>query len=232
VFAPSTWNRTPTIVPAGVAVPPWFFTVAENATGVPAVTEGFATLVTTRSAGVAAAAATVNDVLSWLFDSFDSVIRFTSSTHAWTLCAPAVAVHVAPDEPASAVSVTEAPGANDAVSVSLHVYGALPSTVNRTPIIFPAGVAAVPWFFTVAVNFTAAPGATAGFATLVTTRSGDAVAADADELATVVKAAPANSDAASVAATPAMGLLIFFGRVLRDGDVSIRVSSLGRKSLS
>jgi hypothetical protein len=228
VALPSTVKRTPMIVPAGVAVPPWFFTVAENVTGVPAVTDGLSTLVTTRSAG-AGAAATVNDVLSWLLDSLDSVIRFTSSTHAWTLCVPAVAAHVAPDEPPLAVNVTDAPGVSDVVSVSLHVYGVLPSTVNRTPMIFPAGVAAVPWFFTVAVNFTAAPGATAGFVTLVTTRSGAAVAADADELATVVKAAPAKREAASVAATPAMGFLIFLGRVLRDADVSIRVSSLSRK---
>jgi hypothetical protein len=168
-----------------------------------------------------------------LFDSLDSVIRFTSSTKAFTVWFPAVAGHVALDEPPLAVKVTEAPGAKDAVSLPLHVYGvALPSTVNRIPTIVPAGVAAVPWFFTVAENFTAAPGATEGFATLVTTRSGIAAAADAGELATVVKAAPARSEAASVAATPAMGLVIFFGRVLRDADVSIRVSSLGQKSLS
>jgi hypothetical protein len=220
------------IVPAGVAVPPWLLTVAEKATGAPAVTEGFATLVTTRSAGVGAEP-TVKDVLSWLFDSLDSVIRLTSSTKAFTVWFPAVAAHVALDEPPLAVNVTEAPGAKDAVSLALHVYGVtLPSTVNRIPTIVPAGVAVVPWFFTVAENFTAAPGATEGFATLVTTRSGIAAAADAGELATVVKAAPARSEAASVAATPAMGLVIFFGRVLRDADVSIRVSSLGKKSLS
>jgi hypothetical protein len=179
--------------------------------------------------GAVVAAATVNDALSWLFVSFDSVIRLTSSTKAFTVWFPAVAGHVALDEPPLAVKVTEAPGAKDTL-LALHVYGvALPSTVKRTPMIVPAGVAAVPWFFTVAENFTAAPGATEGFATLVTTRSGIAVAADAGELATVVRAAPAMSEAASVAATPAMGLLIFFGRVLRDADVSIRVSSLGQE---
>jgi hypothetical protein len=71
--------------------------------------------------GAVVAAATVNDVLSWLFDSLDSGIRFTSSTKAITVWFPAVAAHVAPDDPPLAVNVTEAPGANDAVSLALHV---------------------------------------------------------------------------------------------------------------
>ena len=55
--------------------------------------------------------------------------------------------------------------------MSLHVTGLVPSTWNCTPMIIPAGVAAVPWFTTVATNFTGVPAATAGWATSVTTRS-------------------------------------------------------------
>ena len=62
--------------------------------------------------------------------------------------------------------------------MSLHVNALLASTWNCTPMITPAGVAAVPWFFTVALNCTGPPTVAVGLAMLVTTRSGIATAAD------------------------------------------------------
>ena len=65
---------------------------------------------------------------------------------------PAVAVQEFPLSPPLAVSVTDAPGASDVVLVSDHTV--VPSMKNATSRIVPAGVAAVPWFFTVALGTT------------------------------------------------------------------------------
>jgi hypothetical protein len=55
-----------------------------------------------------------------------------------------------------AVRVTVAPAASDWVFVSDQDTD-VPSTLKSTPTIVPAGVAAVPWFFTVALKVTAWP---------------------------------------------------------------------------
>ena len=56
--------------------------------------------------------------------------------------------------------------------MSLHVNALLASTWNCTPMITPAGVAAVPWFLTVAANCTGPPAVAVGGVIPVTTRSG------------------------------------------------------------
>jgi len=53
--------------------------------------------------------------------------------------------------------VIVAPGARLVVSVSLQLTG-VPLILNSTPTIVPPGVAAVPWFLTVAEKVTLSPG--------------------------------------------------------------------------
>jgi hypothetical protein len=55
-----------------------------------------------------------------------------------------------------ALRVIEAPPASAWVCVSDQDTG-VPSTLNSAPTIVPAGVGAVPWFFTVALKVTAWP---------------------------------------------------------------------------
>src|SRR5258708_132538 len=102
-------------------------------------------------------------------------MRFTSSTQARIVWPPALADQVLAPllGPLLAVSVTLCPGAKDCVSVS-DQFTVVPSTANATPMITPAGVATVPWFFTVAENVAGREGATPAGETLVavTTRSG------------------------------------------------------------
>ena len=76
--------------------------------------------------------------------------------------------------PLLAVKVTEAPEPREVVSVSDQLT-CVPSTQKLTPIIVPAGVAPVPWFFTTALKVTALPvTGLAGFQVIsVTTKSGD-----------------------------------------------------------
>ena len=63
---------------------------------------------------------------------------------------------MAPLGPPFAVRLTVAPAATDWLKVSDQATG-LPSTLKSTPTVVPAGVAAVPWFFTVALNVTGSP---------------------------------------------------------------------------
>ena len=92
---------------------------------------------------------------------------------------PAVATqYLAPDWPPFAVSVTEAPGANDALLVSEKRF--VPSILNPTPTILPAGVATVPWFLTVALGTTCAPIAAVAGLIAVTIKSGLAGASAAE----------------------------------------------------
>src|SRR6516165_1202970 len=97
----------PVTMPSGVAAVPWFLIVAENKTGWPTVgvVGDHVKLVTMRSGRP-----TVSVLESVLLFSLLSAIRLTSSTNAWTVCVPAVAVHILPLGPPSAVSVTDDPG--------------------------------------------------------------------------------------------------------------------------
>src|SRR6478735_249910 len=172
--APLIRNDTPCTTPAGLVAVPWFLIVAENRTALPApaLAGDQVTEVTTRS-GRPVIGPTVSCLSRVLLASLDSPIRLTSSTNACTVCGPAVAGHDPAVPPPFAVRVTDAPAASDAVRVSENVL-LTPSTLNSTPCTTPAGVAASPWFFTVAPKRTGAP--TAGLAgvqvTAVTTRSG------------------------------------------------------------
>src|SRR5262245_43232517 len=58
--------------------------------------------------------------------------------------------------PPLAVRVIVAPAASAWVCVSDHDTG-VPSTLKSTPTIVPAGVGAIPWFFTFALKVTAWP---------------------------------------------------------------------------
>ena len=190
--------------------------------------------------GGGAAAETVNVVVSVLSESLDSRMRLTSSTQAFTVCVPAVAVHVAATCPPLAVRFTDAPPASEVLSVSLHVTGVLPSTMNCTPMIVPDGVAAPPWFLTVALNRTGVPGATAGLTTLVTTRSGIVLLTAATDSVCTSGCAGEHAAAAiaNTAIRPTSVSLVLrepIGRLARDGQVvmlSLRVRSSTRLRVS
>src|SRR5260370_800991 len=155
------------ITPGGLARVPTFLTMAETVIGLTLGGVVGPTEVTVKSMP------TLNGTENLLLLRLTSLKRFTSSTHAWIVWAPEVALHVPmPEGPLLAVTVTLAPGASDWVSVSDQLTS-VPSTSNCTPTITPAGVATVPTFCTVAENVTAVP--LVGFAgvqlTLVTVRS-------------------------------------------------------------
>src|SRR5258708_4302923 len=126
------------ITPAGVATLPTFLTLAEKVIGLPLGGVVGPTEVTVKSIPM------LNGTESLLLLRLTSLKRFTSSTHAWMVWKPAVAIHVlSPGGPLLAVSITLAPGASDWVSLSDQLT-AVPSTPNCTPMITPAGVAAPP----------------------------------------------------------------------------------------
>src|SRR6185503_14130183 len=166
---PSIWKLTPRVVPAGVATVPLFFTVAENVSTSP---WNGKELPVQEMLLMVKSMPGVNVVLSLLFVSSPSAMRFTSSTKACTVCAPAVAAHVAPATPALADNVTVCPGAKACVLVSDQLTF-VPSTKNATPLMAPAALLDLPKLEMVALNVTACPGAgLAGLMpTLVTTRS-------------------------------------------------------------
>src|SRR5690242_19543410 len=107
----------PSTMPSGVAAVAWFLIVAENETGWPTVgvVGDHVKLVTMRSGRAMVPLPTVSVLESVLLFSLLSAIRLTSSTNAWTVCVPAVAVHILPLGPSFAVSVTDDPGAIELV---------------------------------------------------------------------------------------------------------------------
>src|ERR1700730_8852847 len=101
----------PAITPSGVAAVPWFLMVAENKTGwpTPGIVGDHVKLVTMRSGRPPLP--TVSVFESVLLFSLLSAMRLTSSTNAWTVCVPAVAVHILPLRPQFAERVTDDPPA-------------------------------------------------------------------------------------------------------------------------
>jgi hypothetical protein len=83
---------------------------------------------------------------SMLLVLLDSAIRSTSSANMVIVCVPLAMVQGPPSEP----MVTDAPAARGPLTAPQVQYA--PSTEYETPTTTPAGVAAVPWFFTTLVK--------------------------------------------------------------------------------
>src|ERR1700720_3266966 len=127
--------------PAGVAVVPWFNTTTVKRP----VVVLYVSEVGMRS-GRGPDPEIVIVCESWLLVLSSSTMRSTSSANTVIVCVPGEMVQGPPSEP----MVTDAPAARGPLTAPQVQYA--PSTEYETPTTTPAGVAAVPWFFTTLVK--------------------------------------------------------------------------------